>query len=111
MKQCGFHLALRSALTLSLLFALPAATPAVDEPAKKPADEITPRAWLVLKPVGRYGRSPLRLDALEAQIVAGKLKAPTAGEKVGLPGAPAQVWEKATADKNGAIQHIALRGG
>jgi pimeloyl-ACP methyl ester carboxylesterase len=65
---------------------------------------------LVLKSVGRYGRSSLHLDALEAEIVAGKWATPMAGDKVKAAGGSEQAWEAATA-KDGALDHPALAGG
>src|SRR5262249_50177096 len=65
---------------------------------------------LVIRPVGRSGRSPLHLDAIEAEVVARRWKAPKAGDKVTLPDGGSQTWEAATA-KAGALDHAALRGG
>jgi dienelactone hydrolase len=61
---------------------------------------------LVLRPVGQSGRSAVRTDALEAEIVAGRWKAPAAGDKVA-----AQAWEAAKAGKDGGLGHAALGGG
>src|SRR5260370_27706587 len=65
---------------------------------------------LVIKPVGRYGRAALHTDAIEAEIVAGRWKAPQAGDKVMLPNGTEQKWESATA-KDGALDHPALAAG
>ncbi len=79
-----------------------------DEPADK---DIVLKQCLVLKPVGRSGRSPLHLDAVEAEIVAGRWAVPKAGDTVQAPaGGAKQTWETATA-KDGTLQHDALRGG
>jgi hypothetical protein len=43
-------------------------------------------------------------------MVAGRWKAPRAGDRVSLPGGGERTWESATA-RNGAIEHPALRGG
>lgn len=61
---------------------------------------------LVLRPLGRSGRSAVRTDALEAEIVAGRWKAPAAGDKVA-----ARAWEATKAGKDGALSHAALAGG
>jgi pimeloyl-ACP methyl ester carboxylesterase len=98
----------RLAATLVILFVLacPAATAAKDGEGK----DIALGECLVLKPVGRYGRAALHLDALEAEIVAGKWLPAKAGDKLKLPGGGEQTWEAATA-KDGALDHAALAGG
>jgi hypothetical protein len=65
---------------------------------------------LVLPPVGRYGRSPLHVDGLEAAVVAGHWKAPRKGDVVRHPDGRDRAWEAATA-KSGELEHTALRGG
>jgi hypothetical protein len=70
-----------------------------------------PREGLVLRPVGRYGRTPIHRDAVEAEVVAGRWKAPQEGDKVSLPGGTEQKWEKVAAGKDGNFNHPALRGG
>jgi dienelactone hydrolase len=89
---------------LLLLAALPAAARAAE-----PAD-IALGDCLVLRSVGRGGRQPLPLDPVQADIAAGRWKAPKAGDQVGLPGQPPASWEEAVA-KNGVIEHRALAGG
>src|SRR5262249_17720789 len=66
---------------------------------------------LVIPPVGRYSRTALHTDGLEAEIVAGRWKAPQAGDKVTLPGGAESAWEKGTAGEDGTVNHKALRGG
>src|SRR5215831_12569828 len=65
---------------------------------------------LVIPPVERYGRVPLPIDFLQAEIVAGNWKAPKAGDKLALSGGATRTWEAATA-KDGALAHAALNGG
>jgi hypothetical protein len=65
---------------------------------------------LVIKPVGRYGRAALHLDALEAAIVAGDFAPPKEGNKIKSPTGGEQAWEVARA-KDGVLQHPALGGG
>jgi dienelactone hydrolase len=79
-----------------------------DEPQAK---DILLSDCLVLKPVGRYGRSALHTDALEAEIVAGRWKEPSAGDKVSAPDGTDRTWEAATAGKDGSLNHAALAGG
>jgi pimeloyl-ACP methyl ester carboxylesterase len=78
--------------------------------ADPPAKEMALGDCLVLAPVGRYSRGPLHIDALEAEIVAGRWKAPRAREVVRWVGGE-RTWEAAHASKEGAIDHDALRGG
>jgi hypothetical protein len=82
---------------------------ATDQPGGG-AKELVLDDCLVIRPVGRSGRSALHLDAIEAEIAAGRWKAPKAGDKVTLPDGGSQTWEAATV-KNGALDHAALRGG
>ncbi len=98
-------------LTLSLLagFTGPAVRAADDKPPPKAA--ALPAECLVLPPVGQYGRSPVYLDALQAEIFAGRWKAPRAGDAVTLPNGAVRKWEALKANKDGAFAHTALRGG
>lgn len=98
-------------LTLLILavFTGPAARAADDKPPTKVA--ALPAECLVLPPVGQYGRSPVYLDLLQAEIVAGRWKAPRAGDAVTLPSGTARKWEALKANKDGAFAHAALRGG
>jgi poly(3-hydroxybutyrate) depolymerase len=72
------------------------------------SDEIVLRDYLVLRSVGRSGRSAIHTDAMEAHIVAGKWSAPKAGDVVE---GTSQKWETATASPDGGLNHPALRGG
>src|SRR5262249_18917336 len=53
--------------------------------------EIVPHECLLIKSVGRYGRSLIQLDAVQAQIVAGRWKTPRAGDSVTLPNGNTQI--------------------
>ncbi|MBI1917318.1 MAG: prolyl oligopeptidase family serine peptidase [Planctomycetes bacterium] len=80
-------------------------------PAEAPtAGEVVLGDCLGLAPVGRYGRVPLPVDILQAEMVGGRWKAPKAGDKLALPGGATRTWEATTA-KDGAVNHPALRGG
>jgi pimeloyl-ACP methyl ester carboxylesterase/nucleotide-binding universal stress UspA family protein len=92
-----------------LLMIVPSVGRSADQPDDA-AKEIVLADCLVLRPVGTSGRTPVHVDAVEADIVAGRWKAPRAGEKVMLPGGVGLLWEAADA-KNGALGHPALRGG
>src|SRR4051794_26692797 len=95
------------AWTLALLAALVGECPC---PAAQPDGDLVPKEALVIPPVGRYGRSAVHMDALEELIVTGKWKAPKAGDQLKGPGG-AQTWQAAKFDKNGRLNHAALRGG
>ena len=45
---------------------------------------VTSRGWVVLPPVGRYGRAPVYTDALLLEIVSGRWRTPSAGDVVRL---------------------------
>ena len=47
--------------------------------------DIVLREMLVIGGVGRYGRSPVHTDAVEALLVSGKWTAPQAGQVLTLP--------------------------
>jgi pimeloyl-ACP methyl ester carboxylesterase len=61
--------------------------------------------------VGRYGRSPTHVDAVEAQIVSGNWKAPNKGDEVTLPDGATRGWVSIKAGDNGWFDSSALRGG
>jgi pimeloyl-ACP methyl ester carboxylesterase len=98
-------------LVVGVIFPFLAAASVAADPPAKATNDIVLGDCLVLKPVGRSGRAPLHLDALEAEIVAGKWAAPKAGDAVELPGVVKQTWEAAKANADGSINHAALGGG
>ncbi|MHC4066050.1 MAG: carboxylesterase family protein, partial [Planctomycetota bacterium] len=69
------------------------------------------REALVIEPVGRYGRTAVHTDAIEAAIVAGQWSPPTAGQTVTLPDGTSKTWAPATVDGEGWFTQAALRGG
>ncbi len=92
-----------------LLLMLPACVvPALATPQKSP-EEIVLGDCLGLARVGRYGRIAAHIDALEEQIVAGRWKAPRAGDTVRWAG-DTRTWEKTSA-RNGSVNQPALAGG
>jgi predicted esterase len=76
-----------------------------------PATEIPLRQGLVIGAPGRQGRTPVRVDPLEAQLVAGQWRAPKEGDTLTLTDGEERRWETITADPEGWLQHRALRGG
>jgi pimeloyl-ACP methyl ester carboxylesterase len=85
------------------------AEPAID-PATLPA-EIVLRDYLVIGQVGTYGRAPLHIDRLEAQLVKGAWPLPKAGETITSPQGAIHKWEPVLADEDGTLSNSALRGG
>ncbi|MBW3625399.1 MAG: hypothetical protein KY468_18545, partial [Armatimonadetes bacterium] len=89
---------------------MPAAEPSPAAPAPA-AGEILLHEFRVLPAVGRYGRSAVFNDPLEARIVRGTWVPPAAGETMTLPDGATPAWETATAGADGWLQSRALRGG
>jgi dienelactone hydrolase len=98
-----------AALSALLLLATPPAPAAA--PGKLGPPDVVLNDCLVIPPVGAHGRAPLHVDLIEAALVAGRWKAPRAGDTVTLPGGEVRTWAKARAGKDGAVSHPALRGG
>ncbi len=69
------------------------------------------RDVLVIRSVSRPGRSAVHLDPIEAQIVAGKWRAPQLGAGVSGSANSEQHWESATADDRGILKGSVARGG
>ena len=76
-----------------------------------PQGLIIPREALVIEPVGRYGRSALHTDAIEAAVVGGTWSTPKAGEIVQPPGGRERTWTAASLREDGSLEHPALNGG
>lgn len=85
-----------------------------DEP-KTPASElpasITPTEYLVLPPVGQYGRLPLQRDAVEAQLVEGTWKTPTPGATLKTADGKLSMWNAVKAGEDGSLDTQKIRGG
>jgi poly(3-hydroxybutyrate) depolymerase len=79
--------------------------------AGEPTGPLVFREGLVLPRVGRYGRSVVHTDAVEAHLVTGRWKRPEAGDRVPVADGPPRTWEKAVAGKDGWLRHSALQGG
>lgn len=69
------------------------------------------RECLVLPFPGASARSIVVVDPVQAAMVTGAWKAPTAGEKVVFPDGSVQQWEALTANAEGWFEHPALRNG
>ncbi len=82
-----------------------------DDPPAVRADDVQLREGLAIAPVGRYGRSAIHQDAIEAQIVAGKWRAPKAGDGVSLPDGSSRTWKAIQAGDDGWFRGRSLGGG
>src|SRR6267142_6232004 len=69
-----------------------------------------PTEALILPPVGRYGRTPIPVDALQASICAGAWKAPKSGDSLNDADGRERKWFTVPF-KNGSVKHSALAGG
>jgi poly(3-hydroxybutyrate) depolymerase len=69
------------------------------------------RKGLVIAPVGSSERSAVHIDAIEAQIVSGKWKAPKAGDAVELPGGISRKWEPLEAGDDDVFRNRLHPGG
>lgn len=80
------------------------------EPVSQP-EEIVVGEALVIEPVGKTGRIPFPIDPIQAEVAAGRWRAPREGEKVTKAGGGEATWEKSKADEKGEFSGPALRGG
>lgn len=90
---------------LILLAALAPAAPA------DPLEVCRLESWLVVPKVAGGGRSPLRTDPVEYQIVMGTWKPPAAGDMVTLGEGETRTWAGATPNAEGWIEDEGLVGG
>ncbi len=66
--------------------------------------------WLVIEPVGRYGRTAIHTDAIEAAIVAGTWVPPKGGDEVRV-GERTRTWREVKPGAEGWLEDEALQGG
>lgn len=69
-----------------------------------------PTEALILPPVGRYGRTPIPVDALQASICASAWKAPNSGDTLSDSDGNERKWFTVPF-KNDSVKHSALAGG
>lgn len=74
-------------------------------------DTIEFREGLAVEGVVRARRYPLRIDAIERQMVAGTFTPPTEGDLVPLPDGKTKAWTKVTAGEDGGIPGDRVRSG
>ena len=75
---------------------------------------IAPQRWstaLVIKPVGKAGRTATHTDAVEAAIITGRWTRPMADETVTLPDGRSLNWTETALGTNGWFESEALQGG
>jgi hypothetical protein len=97
-------------LVTTLTCSLTAATSAKDASLADPV----PLTWstaLVIKPVGRAGRTPAHTDAIEAALIGGRWARPTNSEAVALPAGASVNWTNLALGTNGWFEHEELQGG
>lgn len=74
-------------------------------------EELVIREYLVLPRVGRYGRVPIHVDPLQAQLARGTWKPPQVSEEVTTHDGKTVKWAAASAGDDGFVANDALRGG
>ncbi len=87
---------------------------AAASPNDGPLTSNPPLIWrtaLVIKPVGKAGRTATHTDALEAALIAGEWTRPTEGERVTLADGQSVNWTNLSLGTNGWFEHEALEGG
>jgi hypothetical protein len=85
-------------------------SPASAAPAKADVPIALPGEVLVVPPVGRYGRTPVPIDAVQAQLAAGTWQPPKSGDTLTAPEGQQRRWS-VVPFKNGRVTHAALEGG
>jgi len=75
------------------------------------ASDIVLKDGLAMGPLGRFGRSLVQADPIEAQIVLGTWRPPRAGDEVRLPDDAVRNWEALVADGDGLFKSPSLGGG
>lgn len=75
------------------------------------AEPIVLRDAHVIAPGGRSGRSAVRIDPLEAEVVAGRWPRPDADTPLKGPDGRERAWEPAATGEDGWLSHRALVGG
>src|SRR5271165_3712777 len=75
------------------------------------AEGITMHKALAVGRVGRAGRSPVHVDAIEAEIISGKWQPPTERDRVEVGEDASQSWRWIEADKKDWFADGALQGG
>jgi len=76
-----------------------------------PEDEIMLREFLVLPPVGVYGRQLLHQNPIDAALASGEWKMPKPGDEVTAAGGKTVAWREGLADSQGRLSGPAVGGG
>lgn len=69
------------------------------------------RDWLVIESAGKYGRTPLHIDPIQAEIAAGRGRSPRAGDVVATVDGAARNWRAAQVGEDGWLRDAKLAGG
>ena len=80
------------------------AAPAQDTPA-------LPTTGLAISGIGRYGRSPIHIDAVQARIARGEWKAPRPGDTLPKPDGSNAEWKEIKAGEDGSFNGEAFTAG
>ena len=88
-----------------------AEAPAPDAGTPAIADEIVLRDFLVLPPVGVYGRQLLHQNPIDAVLAAGNWQTPQPGDEVTTAAGETVAWQKGLANEEGQLSGPAVGGG
>ncbi len=98
------RIVLLAALILAAAWTAPSARAADNDPPSLPGEA------LVIPPVGRYGRTPVPMDPVQALICSGQWKTPKAGDTLTGADGNERTWITVPI-KDGSVNHKALAGG
>lgn len=108
-------------MVCSMLIGFPSAFPALppsftvltalgqETASKQTSIPSKPAQWLIMPAGARGGRTPIRTDLLERQLVLGPWKTPKNGDH--LEGDEKKKWQAVDAAEDGSIRHPGLAGG
>jgi len=74
-------------------------------------DEIRPQQCVVVGSVGRYGRTAVHIDPVQACLAAGEWHTPKAGDEIEAANGKTLRWQALDAGEDGTFQSPALNGG
>ncbi|MFN0135231.1 MAG: prolyl oligopeptidase family serine peptidase [Phycisphaerae bacterium] len=106
-----FRLSHASAVICALIAAAAFAQPSATQ-FSRDAESTIVREAMGISSVGRGGRVPVQLDAIQAQVVRGAFAPPAAGDEVALHDGSKKIWKDITAgDDDGWFRGDAIAGG
>ncbi len=98
-------------LCLSLLIATSLLGGKIPAAQEFTGDQLVVDEFLVLPRVGRYGRVPLHVDPLQAELASGDWRPPTLGSEVSTYDGKKVTWQEFQAGEEGWLEHTTLWGG